>query len=98
MLDAAVAREVEDRGLAEHGRVEIAGVNEKLVVLGLGFRDDLAVRVDDQTAAEQWEAILDAGFRASHDPLRVLAGAALHRPTPVPHPLPPPPPPALAIH
>ena len=62
MLDAAVAGEVEDRLLAEHGGVEIAGVDQKLVLFGLGFGDNLAIGIDDQAAADQRKAILDAGL------------------------------------
>ena len=47
MLDAAVAREIEDRFLAETGRIEIAIVHDQFVVLGLALGDDLALRVDD---------------------------------------------------
>ena len=62
MLNAAVTREIEDRLLAEDGGVEIAGVNHQFIFLGLGLGDDLAVRIDDQAAAEQRVAILDAGL------------------------------------
>ena len=63
MLDAAVERKIEDRVLAEDGGVEIAGVNQEFVVLGLRLHDDLAIRIDDQAAADQGVAILDAGLR-----------------------------------
>jgi len=65
MLDAAVEREIEDRILAEDGGVEIAGVNQQLVLFGFGFDNDLAIRIDDQAAADQGMAILDAGLTAA---------------------------------
>src|SRR6267378_261867 len=37
MLSTAMKREIEDRVLAEHGGIEIAGVNQQFVLLGLGF-------------------------------------------------------------
>jgi len=45
--------EVGDRLLAELGRVKIAVGNDQLVILGLRLGDDLAIRIDDQVAAEQ---------------------------------------------
>ena len=71
--------EIEDRLLAEDGGVEIAGVNQQLVLLGLGLGDDLAVGIDDQAAADQRMAVLDAGLGDGHDPGRVLIGAGLQR-------------------
>src|SRR4030088_1627804 len=70
--------EVEDGLLAEVGRVEIARMDQKLVALGAGLRDDLAVGIDDQAASNEWEAVLDAGFGDGHDPRRVLICARLH--------------------
>src|SRR5260370_17729680 len=88
MLDATVAGEVEDGFLPEAGRVEIARMDQKLVALGAGLRDDLAVGIDDQAASNEWEAVLDAGFGDSHDPRRVLICARLHCQTIVEQPLP----------
>ena len=53
MLDAAMAGEIEDRLLAEDGGVEIAGVNQQFVFFGFRLDDDLAIRIDDQAAADQ---------------------------------------------
>ncbi len=78
MLDTTMTGEVEDGLLAEHGRVEVAGMNQKLVGLGAGLRDNLAVGIDDQAASNEREAVLDAGFGDSHDPCRVLIRAGLH--------------------
>jgi hypothetical protein len=41
VLDAPVARKVQDRLFAEHGGIEIARVKQKLVLFGSGFDDDL---------------------------------------------------------
>lgn len=57
-----MAGKVEDRLLAEPGCVEIAGIREDLVVLTFGLGDDLAIRIDDDAAADQRMAILDAGL------------------------------------
>jgi hypothetical protein len=43
MLDAPVAGQIEDRLLAEHGSVEIAGMDQKLVVFGAGLADNLTM-------------------------------------------------------
>ena len=79
MLDAAMTGEVEDRGLAEAGVVEIAGVDEHAILLMVELADDLAVRRRDQRAADQVMAVLAAGLGDGHDPGRVLVGASLHR-------------------
>ena len=55
MLDTTVPGEVEDGLLAENGRVEIARMDQKLVALGAGLRDDLAVGIDDQAACNEWK-------------------------------------------
>ena len=62
MLDAAMLGEVEDRVLAERRGVEVAGVNQQFVAFRPGLDDDLAIRIDDQAAAEQGMAILDTGL------------------------------------
>src|SRR3981081_2760003 len=87
MLDTTVTGEVEDGLLPEAGRVEIARMDQNLVALGAGLRDNLAVGIDDQAASDEWEAVLDAGFGDSHDPRRVLIRAGLHRQTIVEQPL-----------
>ena len=69
MLDAAMPGEIEDRGLAENGGIEIASVDQNLVVFGLGLGDDLAIGIDDQAAAKQRVPILDAGL-TDRDPTR----------------------------
>src|SRR6202035_4678705 len=81
VLDAAVAREIEDRLLAEPGRVEVAIGDDQLVVLGRRRGDDLAVRIDDDAAADHVMAVLGAALRHRHHPGRVLVGAGLHRET-----------------
>ena len=65
MLDAAVLGEVENCILAECGSVEVAGVNQQFVFFGAGLDDDLAIRVDDESAADQRVAILDTAL-ATH--------------------------------
>ena len=62
MLDAAMFRKVEDRILAEGGDVEVAGVKQQFVVFRAGLDDNLAVRIDDQAAADQGMGVLDAGL------------------------------------
>ena len=62
MLGPAVAGEVEDGLLAEAGSVHVACVDQQLVALGLRAGDDDAVGVDDQAAADQGMAVLDAGL------------------------------------
>ena len=87
MLDAAMPRKVEDGLLAENRRVEIAGVNQQFVVFGLGFRDNLAVGIDDQAAADQRKSVLDAGLGDGDDPGRILIGPGLNGKTIVKQPL-----------
>src|ERR1700753_2409726 len=79
MFDTAMLREVENSLFAEGGRIKVARVNQKLVIFGLGFRDDLAIGIDDEAAAEQREAILDASLGDGNDPGRILIGSRLHR-------------------
>ena len=62
MFDAAVAGEIEGRLPRGLGSVEIAGVNQQFVPFGLGLGDDLAAGIDDQAAADQRKAVLDAGL------------------------------------
>lgn len=58
MLDAAMAGKIEDGLLAEDRRIEVAGVNQQIVIFGLGFRDDLPLGIDDEAVADQRKAIL----------------------------------------
>ncbi len=58
MLDAAMPSEVEDGLLAEHGSVEIAGMHQQFILLGLGLGDNLAIGIDDEAAADQRMAVL----------------------------------------
>src|SRR6185295_9829742 len=87
MLNAAMKGEIEDRVLAEDGGVEIAGVNEEFILFGPGLDNDLAVRIDDQAAADQGVAILDTGLGDGYDPGRVLVSAGLRREPVVEQPL-----------
>ena len=68
MFNAAVRREVENRLLTEVGDVEVAGMNQQFILFGPGFDDDLAVRIDDQAAANQGMTILDSGLGNADDP------------------------------
>jgi len=78
MLNAPVALEIEYCFLAERGDVEVAIGNDELVVLGLRFRDDLAVGIHDDAARDQGMAVLDAALGDCHHPGRVLISARLH--------------------
>ena len=78
MLDAPVAFEIEDRILAEDGGIEIAVRNDELVALGCCLADDLAVGIDDETAADQRMTVLVASLGDRDHPGRVLIGARLH--------------------
>ena len=63
MLDAAMTGEIENGLLAEDSGVEIARMDQELVIFGFRFRDDLAIGIDNQAAADQWKPVLDAGLR-----------------------------------
>ncbi len=43
-------------------------MNQQFVLFGPGLDNDLAVRFDNQAAADQGVAILDAGLRDAYDP------------------------------
>src|SRR5262249_31316187 len=70
-------REIEDRLLAEPGRIEIAVGDDQLVILAAGFGDDLPVRIDDYAAGDQRIAVLDAALGDCDNPSRVLVGTRL---------------------
>src|SRR5271167_2436688 len=78
MLDTTMTGEVEDGLLAEDGGVEVARMDQEFVVFRLGFRDNLAVGINDQTTADEREAVLDTGLGDSHDPGGVLVSPGLH--------------------
>ena len=71
--------EVEDRLLTEFRCVEIAGVNDDFVILGLRLRDNDTVGIDDDAAAKHRIAVFHAGFADGDHPGRVLLGAGLKR-------------------
>ena len=68
MLDPAMPGEVEDRLLAEPGGIKIARHDQHLVALGRRLRDDLAIGIDDQGAADQMMTVLDTGLGHSDHP------------------------------
>ena len=70
--------EIEERGSAEGGGIEVASVDQNLVVVSLGLGHDLAIGIDDQAAAKQRVAIFDAGLGDRDHPGRILVGARLH--------------------
>src|SRR5205085_451869 len=78
VLNTAVAGEIEDRGLAEDRCIEIAGMDQQLIIIGLRLDSDLAIGIDDQRASEQGVSVLDAGLRDRDAPCRVLISASLH--------------------
>src|SRR5207237_8030118 len=78
VLDTAVALEVEDSVLVESRGVEIAIGDDQFIVFGPGLRDDFAIRIDDQAAAEQRVPVLHAALRGRDHEGRILIGAGLH--------------------
>src|SRR5271169_4753861 len=77
MFDTAMAGEVEDGLFAESGGIEIARMYQQFIIFGFGFRDDLAIGIDNETAADQRKTILDASFGDGHNPRRVLVRPGL---------------------
>jgi fatty-acyl-CoA synthase len=72
MLDAAMPGEIEDRGLAENGGIEIASVNQNLVV-----RECCIVSAPDGYRGETVKAlvVLDDAARATTSPDDVVSWA-----------------------
>ena len=60
MLDAPVRGEVEERVLEQVALVQVAGVHDQFVALGLRLGDDPARGRDDRRAANQPVPVFDA--------------------------------------
>src|SRR5215211_8002145 len=68
VLNAAVAREVEDRLFTKTRGIEVAVVDQETVLLPVEFCYDFSVRVDDAGTAHQVVPVLDTSFRHGHNP------------------------------